>query len=55
MLANVIIIVTFIYLERDSVSGGGAEREGERILSRLHTVSTESHVANNLMNGKIIT
>ena len=33
----------FIYFagDRDSANGGEAEREGKRIPSRLHTVSTE--------------
>ena len=38
------IFFKFIYFERDSMSWGGAEREGERILSRLHAVSTEPNV-----------
>ena len=31
----------FIYFERESMSRGEAEREKERIPSRLHIVSTE--------------
>ena len=31
--------IKFIYLERES--GTGADREGERILSRIHTVELE--------------
>ena len=36
-------------------SGGGAEREGERIPSRLHTVSAEPEAGLELMNHEIMT
>ena len=52
----------FIYLflrkrerERKNTSGGGAEREGERTLSRLHPVSAEPDVGLDLENHGIMT
>ena len=46
----------FIYLfERDSMRGGGAEREEESIPSRLHTVSTEPDAGLELTNCEITT
>ena len=36
-------------------SRGGAEREGERILSRLHTIRAEPDVEPNPMNCEIMT
>ena len=44
----------FIYFERDSTSRGGAEREGERIPSRLCTISTEPDVGLELTNPEIM-
>ena len=41
--------------KRESVSGRGREREGERISSRLHTVSTELNVGLNPTNYEIRT
>ena len=41
------VFFKFIYLflrERESLSRGGAKREGERIIGRLHAVSTEPDV-----------
>ena len=44
----------FIYFERENEHEsrvvGGAEREGERILSRLHAVSAEPDVGLDLTN-----
>ena len=37
------------------MNGGEAEREGERISSRFHSVSTETSVGLDLMNREIIT
>ena len=50
-----LFIYLFIYLERGRVLQGGAERKGERILSRCHTVSTESDVGLNLTNRETMT
>ena len=47
------MFLKFIYYTH--VSGEGAEREGERIPSRLHTVSTEPHVGLELTNHDIMT
>ena len=46
-----ILNVLFIYFERER----GREREGERIPSKLHTVSAEPSVGLNLMNCEIMT
>ena len=44
----------FIYFEREHMQAcmnrGGAEREGERILSRLHAVSVDPAVGLDLTN-----
>ena len=46
----------FIYFERERESRGGAEREGERIPSRLHTVREEDPDAGlYLTNCEILT
>ena len=37
------------------MSRGGAEREGERILSRFHAVSAEPNVGLKLTNQEIMT
>ena len=55
------IFVYFWERERESArtrahtSGGGAEREGDRIPSRLRTVSAEPYVGLELMNHEIMT
>ena len=56
VITSPLFIYLFIYLftfERVSVhmnmSGGGAEREGERIPNRLSAVSTEPNVGLDLM------
>ena len=41
--------------ERESANGGGAEREGERIPSRLSAVRAESDAGLNLLNCEIMT
>ena len=41
--------------ERESTSRGGAEREGERITSRLHAVSTDPDVGFKLTNCETMT
>ena len=52
---------SFIYSERERarecmhVNGGGVEREGERIPSKLHAVITEPDVGLYLKNCEIIT
>ena len=57
----VICFLKFIYLfwererERERENRGGAGREGERIPSRLHTVSTEPNVGLELTNCEIMT
>ena len=33
-----VFLSVFMYFERDSMSGGGVERERKKILSRLHAV-----------------
>ena len=42
----------FVYFERESTSGGGAERERERIPGRLHVISTETNVGLDPMNNE---
>ena len=46
-------VCNFIYFERET--GGGAEREGERIPSSFCTVSTEPDVGFELMDREIMT
>ena len=49
----------FIWRERESVhaqaSRGGAEREGERIPSRLRALMAEPHTGLNPTNGEVTT
>ena len=45
----------FIYFERERVRRGGAEREGERIPSRLHTVSAKPDAGLKLENRELMT
>ena len=45
----------FIYFKKESTHGGGAEREGERIPSRLRTVGVQSNVGLELRNLEITT
>ena len=49
----------FIYFERERqracAQGRGRERKGERIPSRLHTVSTKSDVGLKTTNHEIMT
>ena len=60
MLAHFIfffIFLTFIYISRDSVSGGGAEREGDTESvegSRLWTDSTEPDAGLKLTDREIM-
>ena len=44
LLCCVVLLQVYLFLERDSVSRGGAEGVGERIPSRIHTISTEPYV-----------
>ena len=45
----------FIYFQRESTSWVGTGREGERILSKLRTVSTEPNTGLKLTNCEIMT
>ena len=45
----------FLYLIMESMCRGGAEREREKIQSRLHTVSAESDVGLKPKNLEIMT
>ena len=45
----------FILRKKEHKVEGEAEREGERILSRLHSVSTESDARLKFTNHKIMT
>ena len=51
LAAFIIIFFKFIYLERES--GGGAERERERIPSRLRAVSAEPDAGRELTHREI--
>ena len=46
--------IIYLFWEKESMSDGGAEREGEGILSRICTDSAEADVGLNLMNLKIL-
>ena len=56
---NVILFYLFInvylFIFRKKVRERGSEREGERILSRLHAVSTEPNMGLSPMNHEIMT
>ena len=45
----------FIYFEKERASRGGAEREGDRILSKLHAVSVEPDARLEPINHEIRT
>ena len=49
------VFFKFVCLLREREMEGGAERDRERIPSRLHTVSTEPDVGFELMNPEIMT
>ena len=50
-------ILKFLYFERERESkrAGEGQREGDRILSRLHTDSTEPHTGLEPTNQEIMT
>ena len=50
-----VLLSLFLYFERESMSSAEAEREGERIPSRLCTVSTEPYSGSDPMNREIVT
>ena len=52
---NLFFLSLFILRERDRERKGQRERGGERIPSRLHTVSTEPKAGLELMNHEIMT
>ena len=54
-MERIVCFLKFIYFERESMSRGGAEREGERIPSRPSIVSTEPDTGLEPMNCGIMT
>ena len=50
----IIFFFKFIYFERERVSGRGAERERERLLSRLRAISTQPDVGFDPTNQEIM-
>ena len=49
------ISLFFFFLEKEKESRGGAERDGERIPSRLQALSSEPDMGLDLMNREIMT
>ena len=55
VLVYLFIFNVYLFWERASTCQGGAEREGERIPARLHTVRVEPDAGLELMNHEIMT
>ena len=56
-MTNVFFLSLFLFILRKTqrANGGGAEREGDRIPSRLHTVSAKLDKGLELMSREIMT
>ena len=55
LLLFVSLCLFFMYFEREIMSSEGAETEGEKIPSRLHTISADSNTGLKPTNHKIMT